>query len=363
MKKLNVLGVMSGSSMDGVDLALCEIQEENGNFSFKMLQTATYDYDEKWRLRLSKLRTQNALTYVKTDIFYAHFLAELINDFITTNNLKVDLVASHGHTIFHNPEVKTTAQIGDGATLAAKTKLPVITDFRRADVALNGEGAPLVAIGDKLLFGEYDFCLNLGGFANISANTNGKNIAFDICACNILTNRLARDIEQPYDNNGEIAEKGKIDYDMLNELNELEFYQQEGPKSLNRDWISDALWPIVKEFRELPLEDRMKTVVDHIAFQIGKAIEKLSDGNSDGKRLFITGGGAFNTTLIDHIKSHTEAEIIIPENDMVNYKEALIFALLGFLRVQNKANTIATATGASEDVIGGAMSGNYSQCI
>lgn len=361
-KTLNILGIMSGSSMDGVDLALCEISQDGSKYRYKILKGETYDYDDRWRLRLSKLRTQNAMAYAKTDVFYAHFLADLVNQFKNSTDLNIDLIASHGHTIFHNPKQKITSQVGDGSTLAALTNIPVVSDFRRGDLALGGEGAPLVGTGDELLFGEFDFCLNLGGFANISTNQDGNRIAFDITACNILTNRLARDLELSYDNNGEIASTGNINYEMLNELNNLDYYRIEGPKSLNRDWISSDLWPIVKEYRDESLEDRMKTLVDHIAFQIGKSIETLSNGDSDGKRLYVTGGGAFNSTLIDHIKSHTEAEVIIPENDIVNYKEALVFALLAYLRVNNTNNTSAAATGAQQDIISGALSGNFSNC-
>jgi len=359
MEKLNILGIMSGSSMDGVDLVLCEIGYEDDRYIYNILKGETYDYDDKWRLRLSKLRTQNAMAYAKTDVFYAHYLASLVEDFKSNTDLKIDLIASHGHTIFHNPEQKLTAQVGDGSTLAALTEIPVVSDFRRGDVAIGGEGAPLVGIGDEHLFREFDFCLNLGGFANISTHKENERIAFDIAACNILTNRLARDLELSYDNRGEIASKGAINYDMLNELNNVDFYRIEGPKSLNRDWISKELWPVVKEFRDLPLEDRMKTIVDHIAFQVGKAVEKLSDGNSDGKRLYVTGGGAFNDTLIDHIKSHTEAEVIVPEEDIVNYKEAVIFAFLGYLRMNNVENTAAAATGASRNLVSGALSGKF----
>lgn len=357
---MNILGIMSGSSMDGVDLALCEIGHDGDRYVYKLLATETYAYDEKWRLRLSKLRTQNAMAYAKTDVFYAHHLANLVNQFKQNNDFSIDLIASHGHTIYHNPEQMLTAQVGDGATLAALTEIPTVSDFRRGDVALGGQGAPLVGIGDEYLFREFDFCLNLGGFANISNQYNGERVAFDIAACNILTNRLARDRELSYDKNGEIAASGNINYDMLEDLNNVDFYQEQGPKSLNRDWISKALWPVVKEYRELPLEDRMKTLVDHIAFQIGKSVEHLSDGNSDGKRLYVTGGGAFNHTLIDHIKSHTEAEVVIPNEDVVNYKEALIFAFLGYLRVNNKENTMASSTGAKKNVVSGALNGNYS---
>jgi len=363
MQKLNILGIMSGSSMDGVDLALCQIGQEGEKIEYKVLQSAKYDYDDKWRLRLSKLRTQNAITYVKTDVFYAHYLAELVNDFKKNCTFPIDMIASHGHTIFHNPEIKLTSQIGDGSTLSALTELPVVSDFRRTDLALHGEGAPLVAIGDEMLFSEYDFCLNLGGFANISCKKEGVRVAFDIAACNILTNRLARDINQDYDTDGLIAEKGTINKEMLEELNGLEFFSQSGPKSLNRDWISEELWPIVKNYRELSLEDRMKTIVEHVAYQIGKSIEQLANGNSDGKKLLITGGGAFNKTLIEHIGSHTEAQVILPENELINNKESIIFAFLGYLRVNNLNNTLASATGAAKDSIGGVLSGDFSKCI
>ena len=358
---MNILGIMSGSSMDGVDLALCKIEHDGERHVYEILASETYEYDEKWRLRLSKLRTQNALAYAKTDVFYGHYLAKLANQFKDKHGIEIDLIASHGHTIYHNPEQMLTAQVGDGATIAALTNIPTVTDLRRADVALGGQGAPLVGMGDELLFREFDFCLNLGGFANISTQKDGNRIAYDISACNILCNRLARDRELSYDNNGEIAASGNIDYDMLEDLNAVDFYHQDGPKSLNRDWISSDLWPVVKEYRDIPLEDRMKTIVDHIAYQIGKSVEQLSDGNSDGKRIYVTGGGAFNHTLIEHIKSHTEAEVVIPEETIVNYKEALIFAFLGYLRANNEENTIATATGASNNVISGALNGNFSK--
>lgn len=360
---MNILGIMSGSSMDGVDLALCEISHDGDRYVYKLLGTETYAYDEKWRLRLSKLRTQNALAYTKTDVFYSHHLANLVTQFRDKHNHEIHLIASHGHTIFHNPELMLTAQVGDGSTLAALTGIPSITNFRRGDVALGGEGAPLAGVGDEYLFREFDFCLNLGGFANISHQYEGKRIAFDIAACNILTNRLARDREMSYDTDGEIAASGSIHYEMLEELNNIEFYQNQGPKSLNRDWISQSLWPVVKEYRDIPLEDRMKTLVDHIAYQIGRSIEHLSNGSSDGKRLYITGGGAFNKTLIEHIRSHTEAEVVIPNDDVVNYKEALIFAFLGYLRIQNEENTISSASGAKHNIIAGSLNGNFSGLI
>ncbi|MBX2985709.1 MAG: anhydro-N-acetylmuramic acid kinase [Bacteroidia bacterium] len=365
MKTYKVIGLMSGSSMDGVDIAYCHFTESNGQWSFKITHTETVPYNEKWRIRLSQLRRQNALTYVKTDVFYGHYLGGLVKDFISKNNLSdVDFIASHGHTVFHNPEIKITAQVGDGASLSAIAGLPVVNDFRRADVAKGGEGAPLVTIGDKVLFGEYDYCINLGGFANISGNdSSGNRVSFDISPCNIPLNRIARDLGKDYDENGQIAENGRVDYELLGSLNAVEYYKQPYPKSLNRDWINQEFWGIVRDFADLNAETKMRTMVDHIAVQIANAINLLSENNSNGKKVLLTGGGAFNNVLVEHIRTHSEAEIIIPENDIVNFKEALVFAFLGILRVQNQVNTLKAGTGASSDSIGGGLHGNFSGLI
>lgn len=349
---------MSGSSMDGVDLAYCELNEENGKWSYDIKQAETIPYNEKWRVRLSQLRKQSPIIYAKTHTFYGHYLGQLVKDFCQKHSLQPDFVSSHGHTIFHDPESMLTAQVGDGAAISAISGLPVVCDFRSVDAALGGQGAPLVAIGDRLLFGEYDFCLNLGGFANLSCEHEGKRIAFDVAPANIPLNRIAREFKQDYDKDGEIAARGKVDYQLLQSLNELPFYSKKGPKSLAREWINREFWPVMRE-SEANREDKMKTLCDHIGKQIGENIEELAGSDSPDKKVLITGGGAYNKTLIDHIQTHTDIEVVIPDEKLVEYKEALVFAFLGVLRVRNEVNCLAASTGASHDNIGGAIYGNY----
>lgn len=360
MRTYNIIGVMSGTSMDGLDLAHVSLTEvSEGKWDYKINAATTIPYGERWRLRLSKLRHQNSMVFYKTDRFFGQFIGEHILDFMEENGLKADLIASHGHTVFHQPEHNLSVQVGNGNAIYGVTNIPTVTDFRYLDVVLGGEGAPLVGIADHYLFGEFDMCLNLGGFANISANISGVRIAYDICPSNIVLNRIAREFDKEFDENGEIAATGQIDYDLLAELNEIPYYDQEPPKSLGREWISHNFWHIVRN-SVAKKEDKMKTLCDHIAQQIGNNIYDLSSGDASTKRVFVTGGGAFNKTLIEHLKSHTDAEVIIPDEQMINYKEALAFALLGVLRVKNKINVLANATGAKHNSVSGALYGDFS---
>jgi anhydro-N-acetylmuramic acid kinase len=363
MRQYNIIGVMSGTSMDGLDIAHVTLQEkEDGKWDYTINEATTVSYGEKWRLRLSKLRHQNSLVFHKTDRFYGQFIGQEIQKFLEEKGLEADLIASHGHTVFHQPDNNITVQVGDGNSIYGHTGIPTVTNFRALDVVLGGEGAPLVGVADQLMFGEFDMCLNLGGFANISANINDNQLAYDVCPCNIVLNRIAREFDKEYDENGEIAEKGNIDYDLLSELNGIEFYEYEPPKSLGREWISSNFWHHVRN-SVAKKEDKMKTLVDHIAQQIGNNIEDLSSGDASAKRVFVTGGGAFNKTLISHLKSHTEAEIVVPDDKTVNYKEALAFGLLGMLRVQNKTNVLSIATGATKDTVSGSLHGDFSKLI
>ncbi|MDX5321166.1 MAG: anhydro-N-acetylmuramic acid kinase, partial [Bacteroidota bacterium] len=257
-------------------------------------------------------------------------------------------------------------QVGDGSAISAITGLPVISDFRLLDVALYGQGAPLVPIGDQKLFGEYDFCLNLGGFANISTEKDGKRIAFDIAPCNIALNRIARNLGESYDDGGQMAARGSIQYELLKELDALPFYQDFKPKSMGREWVNSEFWPIVRGFDQegVSQENLMKTLVDHIAGQIADSIEHFSGSEVASKRVLITGGGAYNTTLIEHLKSHCDAQMIVPEDGkLIEYKEALIFAFLGALRLRQEENTLASVTGAKSNSIGGAMWGNFNRIL
>lgn len=358
MNKYRVIGVMSGSSMDGVDLAYCEFELINNNWEYKIVAAQTIPYDEKWRVRLSQLYKQPIEIYPKTDAFYGRYLGQLVKKFVQEHNLIVDFVASHGHTIFHQPEQGFTAQIGCGAGLNAESGLPVVANFRNIDVMLGGQGAPLVPIGDKFLFTEYDACLNLGGISNISFSNQQGITAFDISPCNIVLNRVARWLKLPFDDGGKIAASAEIDPDLLEELNELPFYRKKGAKSLGREWINSSFWPVVKRYLDTSEAEKMATLAEHIAIQIAAV---LNDYNI--QKILVTGGGAFNTFLIETLQKKTSCQIVIPEATLVNYKEALIFAFLGILRLRNENNILSSVTGASRDSIGGALYGNFNKII
>jgi anhydro-N-acetylmuramic acid kinase len=362
-QEMNVLGIMSGTSMDGIDLALCNVQQNEGKWTVEIIQAITVPYNETWRVRLSQLRYQTPELYAKTDVFYGRYLGELARGFQKESGLNIDLVASHGHTIFHDPHGWLTAQVGDGATLAATSGIPAVTNFRRADVAAGGQGAPLVTVGDELLFSQYDACLNLGGFCNLSVGHGSDRMSFDIAPCNIVLNRLARERGLKFDEDGLIAESGNVIYPLLEKLNQIKFYQRKGPKSLGREWINKEFWHIVRDFDDQPVEDRMKTLVMHCAVQIARALDMHSDKDVSELSVLVTGGGAFNKTLIDYIQSETSSNIVIPDNQLVNYKEAMIFALLGAMRVKNIPNVNNKATGASVAVIGGSLDGDFSSFI
>lgn len=363
LTRMKVIGIMSGTSMDGVDLCLCEIRQENGTWNYAILASETAPYDEKWRVRLSQLRYQNSEVFVKTDVFYGRYLGELVNKFLSDNNQTADLVSSHGHTVFHDPNGWVTSQVGDGATLSSTCGLPVVSNFRRGDVALGGQGAPLVGIGDELLFGQYDMCLNLGGFSNISAVQNGNRIAFDVAPCNIIFNRLAREKGLKFDENGAIAESGEIIYPLINALNNIDYYSRPFPKSLGREWINKEFWHVVRDHDGAALENRMKTLVMHVAQQIAYSIDRLKGDNGSGAKILVTGGGAHNGCLMDYLRSETEAEIVIPDADLVDYKEAVVFALLGVMRFRNIENTQHSATGAAKSIVAGSLDGNFSNLV
>ena len=350
---MRILGLMSGTSLDGIDLALCDIDEHG----CKVLSAETVPYMAEWKQRLSTLENATAYEYALANVELGHHFGKVINRFLE-GKPRPDAIASHGHTIFHQPDKHLTTQIGDGDAIAAETGLPVVFNFRTLDVALGGQGAPLVPIGDELLFGQYDACLNLGGIANISFREEGRRVAFDICPCNMALNRLAAMLGYPYDKGGMNARGGEVHTCLLHALDALDYYAASGPKSLGKEWFVEQFWPVVKEFigvvpSQSKVRDALATVTAHIAMQIGRVLETQKTGT-----LLVTGGGAHNNYLIEQISEYRpEVNVTVPDDLIVDYKEALIFALLGYLRLTGQVNTLASVTGAKSDSIGGNISG------
>ena len=334
------LGVMSGTSLDGVDLAICSFKR-NENWNFKIKKCTTKKYTKLWINTLQNLHKKDEKTIARINVEYGKYLGTLINAFLDEN--KVDFIASHGHTIFHNPDNNYTLQIGDGITIAKTTQITTINNFRSLDVSLNGQGAPLVPIGDLHLFSDYMYCINLGGFANISIKKSKSITAFDICPVNIVINKLSRELGREYDKNGHFAKKGDLIPKLLKTLNDLEFYNQKPPKSLGREWVEEFINPML--ILTYKTEDILHTFCEHIAMQIGKHL--------NNKKVLFTGGGVYNQYLMSRIRHYSNAEIIIPSKKIIDYKEALIFAFLGVLRNRNEVNCLQSVTGAIRDNCGG----------
>jgi len=349
MNLYRIIGIMSGTSLDGVDLAHCTFIEDETGYNFTLSACETVPYPEHWLRRLKTLPEASASEYAEAHTSYGKYLGKLTRDFIDRFGLETDFVASHGHTIFHNPARHYTSQIGEGAALAAECRLPVICDFRTSDVAAGGQGAPLVPVGDEKLFAQYDYCLNLGGFANISMVINGERIAYDIAPANIILNHISLIRGKAYDKNGEMAALGSINDELLQTLNNLGYYHRLPPKSLGREWIEKEILPLLSLYNISP-EDAARTFCEHIAIQITSCLD-----NNFGKQMLITGGGAFNTYLIRRITALAGVSVVIPDEKIVNYKEALVFAFLGLLRMQAKPNCLSSVTGAERCVSGGAV--------
>ncbi|MCU0370401.1 MAG: anhydro-N-acetylmuramic acid kinase [Bacteroidales bacterium] len=349
MEKYSAIGLMSGTSLDGIDIAACEFILENNKWSFNILSCHTYPYSAEWKEKLIRLPAADALTFLYADNAYGHFLGTLARTFMEETGFMPDIIASHGHTIFHQPGKGLTVQIGSGSAIAAETGLPVICDFRSADVALGGQGAPLVPVGDRLLFPDFDACLNLGGFANISMESGGERIAFDVCPVNIILNRLVNSLGLNYDKDGEIARTGRVNTGLLERLNRLEFYSQNGPKSLGREWLEHEFIPQAEMF-SLPVNDLLNTICEHIALQINLALR-----SEIPVKVLVTGGGAYHRYLLDRIRFHGDHQWILPANEWIDFKEALVFAFLGILRWRGEINILRSVTGGRTDHCGGAI--------
>ena len=338
---------MSGTSLDGLDLCLAAFrQNENGAWRYEILAAQTSSYPDSWLQKLQRAHTLNAFDFVALHREYGKFLGEQSAHFLQSKKLHADYIASHGHTVFHQPQRGVTFQIGCGNALAAAAKISTIFDFRSLDVARGGQGAPLVPVGDRLLFSEYDSCLNLGGFANISFEQNGKRVAFDVCPCNIALNALSQTAGAAYDKDGLLAAQGSVNNELLSELNALDFYALQGAKSLGREWVEEIFFKKVAA-RSISLHDKLRTVCEHIAVQVGQCAQ--------GRTMLATGGGALNKFLMQRIADLSPCKLVIPDMQTVNFKEALVFAFLGALYIADQPNTLASSTGAPRNSIGGCL--------
>lgn len=339
---ITAIGLMSGTSLDGLDICLAQFWKDNSCWKFKIINAETIAYPESLENQLQDSIHLSSQELLALNSSYGFYLGEKVKEFISENNLpQVNLVASHGHTVFHQPKRKFTLQIGDGRAIKLTTGLPVVYDFRSQDVLMGGNGAPLVPIGDEYLFPDYDACINLGGFSNISFTSENKRIAFDICPVNIILNKLSRKLSQKFDENGDFARKGKIDDLLLKKLNSLDFYSQNFPKSLGIEWCNTHIFPL---FADEDPKDLLATFTEHIACQISEVINQFQL-----KKVLLTGGGTYNTFLVEKLQNKTKAELVIPEKDIIDFKEALIFAFMGVLRLNNEINVLSSATGSYKD--------------
>lgn len=354
------IGVMSGSSLDGLDIAFVEFQEQGGKWTYEINEADCYPYTTEWTEKLKNAINLPAREYQLLHTAYGQYIGQEVNRFIESHQLhyKVAVVASHGHTTFHMPASQMTAQLGDGAAIAAKTQLPVVSDLRALDVAFGGQGAPIVPIGEKMLMNDFTYFLNIGGIANISLNAE-EYVAFDVCPANRVLNMLANDAGKPFDEDGKMAASGNLHDELLNQLNKLAYYSQPYPKSLANDFGTDIVYPLIRS-AGLSIPDAIRTFSEHVALQICNALSSLNiqqpvPGN---KKLLVTGGGALNTFLVNRLSELLRVEnieVVVPDTKLVNYKEALIMAFIGVLRWRQEYNVLASVTGASRNSIGGAL--------
>lgn len=360
MERYRVIGLMSGSSLDGLDIACCTFEKENNQWSFRIEQTDVVTYPDEWIQDIKALPISTARKLWETHAALGTYFGEQVKLFIEKNNLSeiVDYVGSHGHTIFHFPEKRFTTQIGDGAAIAALVNLPVVCDFRSADIAGGGQGTPIVPIADKLLFPDFTYCLNIGGIANISSKTNESIIAFDICPANQVLNMLANRLGKEYDNKGAIAASGKVCGELLDKLNTQDYYTKMYPKSLDNSFSREVILPLLEEY-SISTEDKLCTFTEHIATQMKQHLDLIRTNEAQAKgaeeKILATGGGAFNSYLIERIEKVSGITVKVPSPEIVKFKEAMAIAFMTVLRMRTEVNVLRSVTGAARNSIGGAV--------
>ncbi|MEM8970207.1 MAG: anhydro-N-acetylmuramic acid kinase [Bacteroidota bacterium] len=357
--KYQVIGLMSGTSLDGLDMAYCEFSLEDGQWQFIIPVAETQPYNEVWQQKLGEITEVSGEELIFTDRDLGVWMGEAVKEFINKYQLKPDFIASHGHTVFHQPEKGITYQMGNSFAIQAISEQTVIGQFRNYDVAIGGQGAPLVPIGDQLLFSDYDACLNLGGIANLSTQWQGKRIAYDIGTANMVMNYFAQQLGQSYDVGGQIAQQGEPNQSLLASLNQLPYYRQPFPKSLGYEWVhQEIIQPLEQE--NLSIADAITTALHHAAYQVAKDVNTFADEKTGTFRVLVTGGGAFNVYFMDTIRKNCSetVELVVPDKKTVAFKEALVFAFLGVLRVRNEINCLQSVTGAQYDHSAGVIFGN-----
>lgn len=356
------IGLMSGSSLDGLDIAYVHFQETGGKWSMAIQQTACYPYSPDWIQRLQQATQLPAWEYQLLHADYGHYLGQAVNRFIEEHGLehKVDMVASHGHTSFHLPHRGMTHQLGDGAAIAAETGLPVISDLRTLDVAFGGQGAPIVPIGEKLLLADYGFLLNIGGIANLSFRSGERYYGYDVCPANRVLNLLVQPYGLQMDAGGALASRGMVQQDLLAALDKLEYYGLPYPKSLANDFGTDLVFPLITDYG-LSVEDALHSYSEHIALRVAQDLLVIADREGlplAGQQMLVTGGGALNNWLVSRLIAQLQplgVTVVVPEPQLVNFKEAVIMALIGVLRWREETNVLSSVTGAKRDSVGGAL--------
>lgn len=344
----SAIGLMSGTSLDGLDICYTKFEQYTEHLCYQIIKAQTIRYTKEWENRLKNAIHLSPEELLQLNVEYGFLLGQLVKDFIDNNTIEnIDVIASHGHTVFHQPSKKFTLQIGDGRAIKLLTNIPVVYDFRTADVLMGGNGAPLVPIGDEMLFGSFSACINLGGFSNISFKNNGNRVAFDIAPVNIVLNFFAQKLGMEYDKDGLFAQNGKVDVSVLNKLNNLPYYHSKFPKSLGVEWVNENVLPLLEGMEYI---DALATFTEHAAVQIASVIDQ-----QQLEIILVTGGGTFNTYLIEKIQQKIKGKLFLPSQEIIEYKEALIFALMGVLRINNLDNVLSSATGSSKNHCAGLL--------
>ncbi len=349
---------MSGSSLDGLDIVFVALNEVRGQWNYEVIHADCIKYSDELTEQLRTAPQMDVPEFLRLNTAYGRYLGNAVNDFIEQHNIhhQVHVIASHGHTVLHEPSNNTSTQIGDGATIAAVTGLPVVSDLRNMDVALGGQGAPIVPIGDQYLFGQYDYWLNIGGIANITVVNEGKPLAFDVCPANQILNGLAEMLGKDMDKGGDIARTGTLQVDILADLNDEDYYTQTPPKSLSNDQAKQLVFPILLESKN-ETKDLLRTATQHIADKVAEAVKQYPSGKEQS-HILVTGGGALNTYLVELLQNElkeTNVTVVVPDDTTVLYKEAIVMALIGALRFREETNVLSSVTGATRDSIGGAL--------